>query len=38
MTLSQSVQLMYSIYNKSLLITSISYVHESFKLNEVNHG
>ena len=29
---------MYSIYSKSLLFTSISYVQESFKLNEVNHG
>ena len=28
---------MYSIYSKSLLFTSISYVQESFKLNEVNH-
>ena len=27
----------YSIHSKSLLFTSISYVQESFKLNEVNH-
>ena len=29
---------MYNIYCKSLLLTSISYVQESFKLNEINHG
>ena len=29
---------MYSIYSKSLLFRSISYVQESFKLNEVNQG
>ena len=29
---------LYSIYSKSLLFTSISYVQESFKLSEVNHG
>ena len=38
MTLSQFVQWMYSIYSKYLLFASISYVQESFKLNEVNHG
>ena len=38
MTLSHFVQLRYCIYSKSLLFTSISYVQESFKLNEVNHG
>ena len=27
-----------SIYSKSVLFTSISYVQKSFKLNEVNHG
>ena len=27
-----------SVYSKSLLFTGISYVQESFKLNEVNHG
>ena len=27
-----------SIYSKSLLFTSISYVQESFKLKKVNHG
>ena len=37
-TLSQFVQSMYSIYRKYLLFASISYVQESFKLNEVNHG
>ena len=35
---SQFVQEMYSIYSKSLLFTSISYVQERFKLNEVNQG
>ena len=29
---------MYSISSKSLPFTSISYVQESYKLNEVNHG
>ena len=29
---------LYSIYSKSLLLTSISYAPESFKLNEINHG
>ena len=29
---------MYSIYSKSLPFTSISYLQESFKLNEINHG
>ena len=29
---------LYSIYSKSLLFTSISYVEESFELNEINHG
>ena len=38
MTLSQFLQYMHSIYSKSLLFTSISYVQESFKLNKVNHG
>ena len=38
MTLSQFVQQMYSIYSKYLLFASISYVQESFKLNEVSHG
>ena len=33
-TLSQFVQEMYSIYSKSLLFTSISYVQESFKLKK----
>ena len=37
-TLSQFAQEMYSIYSKSLLFTSISYVQESFKLNKVNLG
>ena len=27
-----------SIYSKSVLFTSISYVQKSFKLNEVKHG
>ena len=36
-TLSQFVQQMYSVYSKSLLFTNISYVQESFKLNEINH-
>ena len=38
MTLSQFVQQLYSIYGKYLPFASISYVQESFKLNEVNHG
>ena len=38
MTLSQFLQQMYGIYSKFLLFTSISYVQESFKLKEVNHG
>ena len=38
MTLSQFVQWMYSIYSKSLLFTSIRYLQESFKLNEIYHG
>ena len=38
MALSQFVQQMYSIYSKSLLYASISYVQESFKLSEINHG
>ena len=38
MTISQFVHEMYSIYSKSLLFTIISYVQQSFKLNEVNHG
>ena len=37
-TFSQFVQEMYSIYSKSLLFTSIYYVQESFKLNEVDYG
>ena len=28
----------YSIYSKSLLFTSIRYLQDSFKLNEINHG
>ena len=36
--LSQFAQEMYSIYSKSLLFTSISYVQESFKLNKANDG
>ena len=31
-------QPVYIIYSKSLLFASITYVQESFKLNEVNHG
>ena len=38
MAISHFVQLVNSIYSKSLLFTNISYVQESFKLNEVNHG
>ena len=29
---------MYSIYSKSLLFTTISYVQESFQLNEINYA
>ena len=29
---------LYSIYSKPLLFTTISYVQENFKLNEINHG
>ena len=37
MILSQFLQQMYSIYSESLLFANISYVQESFKLNEANH-
>ena len=38
MTLGRFVQQMNSIYNKSLLFASISYVQKNFKLSKVNHG